>query len=213
MVSASILALDVEKLSRDWRWVLGCLREVILQSGETDIAELLPMPGEALSTTPPRDSVRLTQAYSIAFQLLSMAEQNASAQFRREVETNNTLASVPALWGESLKKLIEQGWTAQEIAAELSSIQVELVLTAHPTEAKRATVLAHHRRLFERFVERGRTDLPPGDLQDNDDTIRSLIAILWRTGEIGRVAKRLQALFEVSAGGSGHGGLRFSCHI
>lgn len=184
MVSASILALDVEKLSRDWRWVLECLREVIRQSGEADIAELLPMPGAVLSTTPPRDSVRLTQAYSIAFQLLSMAEQNASAQFRRDVETNDALASVPALWGESLKKLIEQGWTADEIAAELPSIQVELVLTAHPTEAKRATVLAHHRRLFERFVERGRTDLPPGNLQDNEDTIRSLIAILWRTGEI-----------------------------
>ena len=184
MVSPSILALDVEKLSRDWRWVLGCLREVILQSGENDIAKLLPLPGEPINTAPPRDSVLLTQAYSIAFQLLSMAEQNASAQFRSEVESNDGIASVPALWGESLKRLIDQGWTAEEIARELPAIQVELVLTAHPTEAKRATVLAHHRRLFERFVARDRTDLPPGDHQENDETIRSLIAILWRTGEI-----------------------------
>jgi phosphoenolpyruvate carboxylase len=184
VVSPSILALDVEKLSRDWRWVLGCLREVILQSGEQEIAKLLPLPGEPIDLAPPRDSVRLTQAYSIAFQLLSMAEQNASAQFRSEVEARDGLASVPALWGESLKRLIDQGWTAEEIARELPSIQVELVLTAHPTEAKRATVLAHHRRLFERFVARDRTDLPPGDHQENDDTIRALIAILWRTGEI-----------------------------
>lgn len=191
LVSTSILALDVEKLSRDWQWVLECLREVISQSGEKDIARLLPMTGgspvkietdEAIES--PRDNVRLTQAYSIAFQLLSMAEQNASVQFRREVETACGLSSVPALWGESLQTLIEQGWTAEEIAKELPSIQVELVLTAHPTEAKRATVLAHHRRLFERFVARDRTDLPPGSYQDNDDTIRSLIAILWRTGEI-----------------------------
>jgi hypothetical protein len=138
VVSPSILALDVEKLSRDWRWVLGCLREVILQSGEQEIAKLLPLPGEPIDLAPPRDSVRLTQAYSIAFQLLSMAEQNASAQFRSEVEARDGLAGVPALWGESLKRLIDQGWTAEEIARELPSIQVELVLTAHPTEAKRA---------------------------------------------------------------------------
>jgi len=191
VVSSSILALDVDKLSRDWQWVLECLREVIVQSGEADIARLLPTAGgscehsiEASANQSLRDNVRLTQAYSIAFQLLSMAEQNASVQFRREVETNQGLASVPALWGESLKRLIEQGWTAEEIAKELPSVQVELVLTAHPTEAKRATVLAHHRRLFERFVARDRNDLPPGSHQDNEDTIRSLIAILWRTGEI-----------------------------
>ena len=191
MVSSSILALDVHKLSRDWQWVLGCLREIISQSGETDIASLLPTidnspqhPQNTFEIQTPRDNVRLTQAYSIAFQLLSMAEQNASVQFRRELETSNGLASVPALWGESLQRLIDQGWTASEIAKELPAIQVELVLTAHPTEAKRATVLAHHRRLFERFVARDRTDLPPGSHQDNDDTIRSLIAILWRTGEI-----------------------------
>ncbi len=184
MVSASILALDVDKLSRDWRWVLNCFREVILQSGETEIAKLLPMPDEPLPTSLPRDSVRLTQAYSIAFQLLSMAEQNASAQFRSHVESTDGLSKVPALWGEGIQRLVDQGWTAEQIAQELPSIQVELVLTAHPTEAKRATVLAHHRRLFERFVARDRTDLPPGGLQDNDDSIAALISILWRTGEI-----------------------------
>jgi len=184
VVSSSILALDVDKLSRDWRWILACLKEVIQQSGDAEIASLLPMPDSAIAGTPPRDSVKLTQAYSIAFQLLGMAEQNASVQFRREVEANHGLAKVPALWGESLKSLVDQGWTAEEIANELSSIQVELVLTAHPTEAKRATVLAHHRRLFERFVNRDRTDAAPGIKQENDETIRALIAILWHTGEI-----------------------------
>ncbi len=184
MVSASILALDVDKLSRDWRWVLGFFREVILQSGEADIAKLLPLSDEPFSDIRPKDSVRLTQAYSIAFQLLSMAEQNASVRFRNDVEAEHGLAKVPALWGESLQRLIDDGWTAEEIAKELPSLQVELVLTAHPTEAKRATVLAHHRRLFDRFVSRDRLDLPPSEHQSNEDIIRSLLAILWHTGEI-----------------------------
>ncbi len=113
-----------------------------------------------------------------------MAEQNASVQFRREIESTQGIDAVPALWGESLKRLLEQGWTAEEIAASLHKMQVELVLTAHPTEAKRATVLAHHRRLFERFVLRDRADLSPGNFEENEQVIRALIAILWRTGEI-----------------------------
>ncbi len=132
--------------------------------------------GIALPTSMPRDSVRLTQAYSIAFQLLSMAEQNASVQFRREIESTQGIDAVPALWGESLKRLLEQGCTAEEIAASLHKMQVELVLTAHPTEAKRAHVLAHHRRLFERFVLRDRADLSPGNFEENEEVIRALIA-------------------------------------
>ncbi len=174
MVNANVIALDVDKLTRDWRWVVECLREVIRESGETEIAALLPSsdPDVTLPTSMPRDSVRLTQAYSIAFQLLSMAEQNASVQFRREIESTQGIDAVPALWGESLKRLLEQGWTAEEIAASLHKMQVELVLTAHPTEAKRATVLAHHRRLFERFVLRDRADLSPGNFEENEEVIR-----------------------------------------
>jgi phosphoenolpyruvate carboxylase len=32
-------------------------------------------------------------------------------------------------------------------------MQVEIVLTAHPTEAKRATVLEHHRRLYRLLAQ------------------------------------------------------------
>lgn len=186
MVNANVIALNVDKLTRDWKWVVKCLREVISESGETEIASLLPSTDTDHATTAvmPRDSVRLTQAYSIAFQLLSMAEQNASVQFRREIESTQGIDAVPALWGESLKRLLEQGWTAEEIASSLHKMQVELVLTAHPTEAKRATVLAHHRRLFERFILRDRADLSPGNFEENEQVIRALIAILWRTGEI-----------------------------
>lgn len=185
MVSASVLALDVEKLDLDWEWMLSVLRGVLQESGDGDLAKLLPDGKCELDVSKVlADSVQLTQAYSIAFQLLGMAEQISAARFRSEIEKEQGFDQLPALWGDSLRELKRNGVSEHQIAEQLSDIQVELVLTAHPTEAKRATVLAHHRRLFERFVARHRGDFAPWQESENDDAVRSLLGILWRTGEI-----------------------------
>jgi phosphoenolpyruvate carboxylase len=61
--------------------------------------------------------------------------------------------AVPALFGRCLADLRAAGHAAEESALALDQAQVELVLTAHPTEAKRATVLEHHRRLYLLLVQ------------------------------------------------------------
>lgn len=190
MVVESVLALNEEILRSQWEWILACFREVLDESGENALAGLLPdssdvpVPAEGLS-----QSVHLTQAYSIAFQLLGMAEQNAADQFRKSIEQQSGMDALPALWGDSLKQLKDQGWTSEQIAQRLSKLQVELVLTAHPTEAKRATVLAHHRRLYDRLQmhQQFSNESATGDhpqSEENDFAVKALLAILWRTGEI-----------------------------
>lgn len=189
MVAETVLALNEHNLLKQWDWILGCLRDVLIESGDADLAASLPTSvSSAAASGGLADSVHLTQAYSIAFQLLGMAEQSAADQFRREIENQSGVDALPALWGDSLRQLKEQGWTSEQIATQLPHMQVELVLTAHPTEAKRATVLAHHRRLFERFQAqpiRESLDEQMTPLQEeNDYAVRALLAILWRTGEI-----------------------------
>ncbi len=190
MVVESVLALNEEILQSQWDWILECFREVLDESGENALAGLLPASQNAsIPAGGLGQSVHLTQAYSIAFQLLGMAEQNAADQFRKSIEQRSGMDALPALWGDSLRQLKEQGWTAEQIAKSLPGLQVELVLTAHPTEAKRATVLAHHRRLYERLQlhrqvasEKVATDHPLAE--ENDFATKALLAILWRTGEI-----------------------------
>lgn len=185
MVSANILALNVDQLNEDWQWMLTALGEVLRRGGDDRLADLLPAPGKSLPpASAPVDSVQLTQAYSIAFQLLSMAEQTSAAHFRDAIESESGMDRLPALWGESLRELKDAGWTSDELAAALPGVRVELVLTAHPTEAKRATVLAHHRRIFGKFQHRHREDAPPWQRADNDRAIKSVLNVLWRTGEI-----------------------------
>ncbi|MGN6547246.1 MAG: phosphoenolpyruvate carboxylase [Aureliella sp.] len=185
MLTAGVLALDVDKLNCDWDWMLDALRKVLVESGDAALAGTLPEPGACPKVAADQaERVQLTQAYSIAFQLLGMAEQISAAHFRNTIEREQGVDQLPALWGDSLKQLKEAGLSDQEIADRLRSIQVELVLTAHPTEAKRATVLAHHRRLYDRFVAYDRPELAPWQKAEHREAILALLGILWTTGEI-----------------------------
>ena len=55
---------------------------------------------------------RIEQAYSIAFQLLNMVEENASTRTRHLREIEHGLADEPGLWGQQLPKLKAAGVTA-----------------------------------------------------------------------------------------------------
>ena len=66
----------------------------------------------------------------------------------------------------------------------LSRITVEPVLTAHPTEAKRATVLEQHRELYLLRVKRENQMFTRIEQQNIRDDIKLAIDRLWRAGEI-----------------------------
>jgi len=93
---------------------------------------------------------RRLQALSIVFQLLDIVEENTANQTRRG-------ESEPGLWLYYLSELRQLGFWKDEIRAFLPSVRVEPVLTAHPAEAKRATVLEHHRSIYVLLVERDKS--------------------------------------------------------
>ena len=63
-------------------------------------------------------------------------------------------------------------------------MRVELVLTAHPTEAKRTIVLEHHRNLYLLLVKRENQMWTPYEQRAIREEIKTLLSLLWRTGEI-----------------------------
>ena len=89
-----------------------------------------------------------------------------------------------ALWGQCLEQLRDRGLTPDQIAATLPRMQVELVLTAHPTEAKRTIVLEHHRSLYLLLVKRENQVWTPNEQRAIRDEFKTLLSLLWRTGEI-----------------------------
>jgi phosphoenolpyruvate carboxylase len=184
MIISSILTVDPKKFEQDALFLLECFAEVLCAYGEESIAAALPY----LNKDPQLDSSvspeSLSQAYSIAFQLLTMAEQNSANQHRRSVEGTKGMGAVRALWAETLAELKAAGLRADDLAKELGNVSLELVLTAHPTEAKRATVMEHHHSIYSLLVERESHGLCAQDHKVLRQKMKARLSVLWRTGEI-----------------------------
>src|SRR4028119_2220144 len=93
------------KVTQDLSFLMECFREVLEDTGDHDLAQRLPW-----QDTPTQDgdaalSGRIAQAYSIAFQLLNIVEENTAVQHRRAVEAKGDLAELSGLWGQSLRQL------------------------------------------------------------------------------------------------------------
>jgi len=178
------------KIDTDLETLLGCLGEVLEQAGASDVAAHLPwFPRNAKGeneAAEPADifDQRHALAHSIAFQLLNMVEENTASHMRRAVESANGIGHETALWGRRLVELRDAGWTGEQLAGILHLTQVEPVLTAHPTESKRVTIIQRHRDLYRALTRRAHADLTPVERERTDSDIRTLIELLWRTGEI-----------------------------
>lgn len=178
------------KIAEDLKFLMDCLEEVLREQGDNELADLLPWRENGQEIQ--QDEVfldRLGQLYSIAFQMLNMVEENVSAQMRRIGESQSDDAyRESGLWDYQFDRLKELGVEVGEIRDSLKNIRVEPVLTAHPTEAKRYTVLEQHRQLYVLLVQRENQMWTP----DEQDAIRAKIKVclerLWRTGEV-RISK------------------------
>ena len=183
MTDASVLLQD--KINKDLQFVLTCLSEVLQELGLQPVAALIPWREPAAEPAVHPVSVeQACQLHSIAFQLLGMVEENAAVQLLRMMETANGPSHERGLWGNTLMRLKADGFEEGAIAASLAAVHIEPVLTAHPTEAKRSSVIAKHRAIYLLLVKNENPILTPSERQQNRDEIKELLELLWRTGNI-----------------------------
>jgi len=88
------------------------------------------------------DARAAASAFAVYFDLVNIAEDAHRLQALRERERANHPRPVAESIGDALGLIRARGVPAERMAALLGALQVELVLTAHPTEAKRRTVLS-----------------------------------------------------------------------
>ncbi len=184
MAATAFSDFAFDKLDRDLATVMDAFHRVLTEQGEGELATRLPWTGRTVPTGPGEGiSERGIQALSMAFQLLNMVEENSANQARRRRETAEGLTEA-GLWGRVLRELKAAGMGPPEVLAVLRRIRVEPVLTAHPTESKRSTVLEQHRSLYLQLVKRENTMWTPAEQREIAEGIDAAIERLWRTGEI-----------------------------
>lgn len=124
------------------------------------------------------------EANGIWYQLLSIAEQNAMVQQRRQIEKEHSRDRVPGTFAYTFATATQHGINAEEIQKILNNSFICPVITAHPTEAKRVTVLEVHRRIYVLLKQLELTRWTPRERDDLIHELRNEIDLLWLTGEI-----------------------------
>ncbi len=140
------------------------------------------------ATLSPDLLARTLQVQGIWFQLLSIAEQNAAMRRRRQVEIERGYDQLRGTFAQVISSAAASGVPGQEIRELLKVLRVRPVITAHPTEARRVTVLEKHRRIYRRLVDLESPRWTPRERQGLIDGLRNEIELLWTTGEL-RLAK------------------------
>jgi phosphoenolpyruvate carboxylase len=129
-----------------------------------------------------------TVAFVRSFMLFSMLANLAEDRQGTAAEEGGTLAS-------ALQFLSAQGIRTQEASALLDRAAITPVLTAHPTEVMRKSMLDHRNRIAALMRQRdsGYTETPEGELIE--EGIAAQIALLWQTRALRR--ERLYVADEV----------------
>ncbi|MCA1745460.1 MAG: phosphoenolpyruvate carboxylase, partial [Bacteroidales bacterium] len=127
---------------------------------------------------------KLVQALSILFQLMNLVEENSAAQYRRKVENRLGASFIRGSWAETFTKWQKQGLSEEDIAAILPNVLVNPVLTAHPTEAKRISILELHRELYLLLVKKENVIWSETEKEVINETIHALLERWWRSGEV-----------------------------
>jgi len=120
----------------------------------------------------------LIKAFTNYFQLINIAEDEHRIRVLRERERRDALDESIA---SAVRAIRAAGVPAAEMRAILERIRVRLVMTAHPTEAKRQEVLVKLRQIAETLALRDRVDLLPREERALRDTLAETIEELWQT--------------------------------
>ena len=126
----------------------------------------------------------LVRAFTAYFHLVNIAEEHHRLRVIRQRER----AASGAPRAESLRAAIRDasrlGVPAERIRQWLATGGLEPVFTAHPTEARRRSVLHHLQRLRQRVEALDDERLTPGEADSLLEAVRGEITALWLTDEL-----------------------------
>ncbi|MBV8656874.1 MAG: phosphoenolpyruvate carboxylase [Burkholderiales bacterium] len=138
---------------------------------------------QTLATLSDDDTVALARAFSYFSHLSNIAED---LHHNRRHRYHRIKGSPPqrGTLSHALAQLGERGVSADKIVGLLQRALIAPVLTAHPTEVQRKTLLDYERTLARTLTMRDRVTLTPEEIEDNDLALRRVILTLWQTREI-----------------------------
>lgn len=132
-----------------------------------------------LSSLKDEDVVAVARAFNQFLNLANIAEQYHGVRRKRSEEE----AGVER-FDDLFKRLKSSGKTKEDLNNLLSELSIEYVLTAHPTEVTRRTLIMKYDAIAENLAKRDRDDLTDLELKLLREQLSQLVCEAWHTNEI-----------------------------
>lgn len=191
-----------QSLHEDMRWLASALGRVILRlegqevfdaveelrtasrdrrkgtAGAKDLRELLAR----VEKLPTELAAPVARAFTLFFLLINTAEQVHRVRRRRSYSQNKDAAPQRASLKWAFEELKGQGKTAEDVRSTVANLRCRPVLTAHPTEATRRTILDLQARLADALL--ARTTASATENAKLEERLEGDIELLWLTDEV-----------------------------
>lgn len=155
----------IRHLAKDARNGEGCTQDLITALSSLEEHELVPM----------------ARAYSQFLNLANLAEEHHRIRRRNSLVVTK---QDPDAFDQVFQHILSQDIDADTLVQKASEVQVELVLTAHPTEANRRTFIQKYDAMAECLAGLDRKQPLSHAYQDTEGRLQRLISEAWYTNAI-----------------------------
>jgi phosphoenolpyruvate carboxylase len=139
---------------------------------------------DELSRVPLDDSLPIARAFAHFLHLANIAEQHHRIRRRRAYERVPHAAPQRGSCQDGFALLLAAGIAPDQLYESVCALRIELVLTAHPTEVVRRTLVQKYNRIAALLARRDRPDLTPVEHDELTAALRGEIAAAWATSEV-----------------------------
>ncbi len=137
-----------------------------------------------VDTLPLETAATVARGFTLFFLLINTAEQVHRVRRRDAYLEQEDAAPQPGSSRWVMHKLRAEGRTAQEVAQAMRALDVRPVLTAHPTESTRRTLLALQARVGDLLLAHERA--PEWRRREIVEELEAEVELLWLTAEVQR---------------------------
>ena len=126
----------------------------------------------------------IIRAFSVYFHLINAAEQNHRIRRRRDYLMKSEISAQPGSIEAAILSLKDNHITSDIIQDVLNTISLELIITAHPTEATKRSILEIQKRIADILKSLDNPILSKREREKVEESLFNEVSVLWQTDEL-----------------------------
>ncbi len=133
------------------------------------------------------EAIGVIRAFSVYFQLANIAEQYHRIRRKRYYELQTPDAPQRGSLAHTFQVLNEAKISGKDLQTVLDKLEIRPVITAHPTEAARRTMLEKHRRITNLLREFDDREISSKKRKELNASLAAEIESIWQSDEVRHV--------------------------